>query len=160
MISLTIDIKTVNNSNNLANHFYKFLTSIPGKLLQKLPKPDKRFNVFLNFYNGNSFFLWPTDPEEVQNLISLMELHKAVDSSSIPTKILKVFKKQLSTALFQLNNLSFNIGVFHSSLKLAKIIPIHKKGDTQDSNNYRPISLLSNLSKIIEKLIHKRLNSF
>ena len=96
----------------------------------------------------------------MQDLISLTELHKAVGPSSIPTKILKDFKKQLSILLSQLINLSFNKGVFPSSLKLAKVIPIHKKGDTQDSNNYRPISLLSNLSKIIKKLIHKRLYSF
>ena len=89
-----------------------------------------------------------------------MELQKAVGPSSTPTRILKDFKKQLSIPLSQLINLSFNKGVFRSSLKLAKVIPIHKKGDTQDRNNYRPISLLSNLSNIIEKLIHKRLYSF
>ena len=88
-----------------------------------------------------------------------MELQKAVGPSSIPTKIQKDFKKQLSILLFQLINLSFNKGVFPSSLKLAKVIPIHKKDDTEDSNNYRPISL-SNLSKMMEKLIHKRLYSF
>ena len=89
-----------------------------------------------------------------------MELQKAVGPSSTPTRILKDFKKQLSIPLSQLINLSFNKGVFRSSLKLAKVIPIHKKGGTQDRNNYRPISLLSNLSNIIEKLIHKRLYSF
>ena len=67
---------------------------------------------------------------------------------------------QLSIQLSQLINLSFNKEVFHSSFKLAKVIPIHKKGDTEDSNNYRPISLSSNLSKMIERLINKRLYSF
>ena len=45
-------------------------------------------------------------------------------------------------------------------LKIAKVTPTFKKGDKLDVNNYRPISLISNISKIIEKLIHKRLNSF
>ena len=96
----------------------------------------------------------------MQDLINLMELHKAEGPSSIPNRIFKDFKKQLSIPLFQLINLSFNKGVFPSSLKLAKVIPIHKKGDTQDSNNYRPMSLLSNLCKLIKKLILKRLYSF
>ena len=144
-ISLTIDSKTVTNSNTFANHFNKYFTSIAVKL-QKIPKTDKRFHDFLNFHSENSFFLSPTGPEEMQDLISLIKLHKAVGPSSIPTRILKDFKRQLSMPLFQLINFSFSKGVFPSSLKLVKIIPIHKKGDTQDSNNYRPISLLSNLS--------------
>ena len=54
-------------------------------------------------------------------------------------------------------NLSFSTGLFPKILKQAKIIPIFKKGDQQDCNNYRPISLLSNISKIIEKLVHRQL---
>ena len=88
-IGLTIDNNTVTNSNTLANHFNEFLTSIAGKLLQKIPKTDKRFNGFPNFHNENSFFPSPIDPGEVQDLINLMELCKAVGPSSIPTRILK-----------------------------------------------------------------------
>ena len=47
--------------------------------------------------------------------------------------------------------------MFPEILKIAKMIPIFKKGDQQDCNNYRPISLLSNIGKIIEKVIHKSL---
>ena len=75
-------------------------------------------------------------------IINLMELHKAVGPSSISIRILKDFKKQLSVLLSQLINLCFNKGVSPSSFKLAKVIPIHKKDGTQDSNNYRSIYLL------------------
>ena len=54
-------------------------------------------------------------------------------------------------------NLSFNQDKFPSILKIAKVLAIFKKGDKLDADNYRPISLLSNLSKIIEKLMHKKL---
>ena len=62
--------------------------------------------------------------------------------------------------LTEVINLSFNQGEFLAVLKIAKVIPTFRKGDKLDVNNYRPISLISNISKIIEKLIHKRLNSF
>ena len=62
--------------------------------------------------------------------------------------------------LTELINLSFNQGQFPAVLKTASMTPTFKKGDKLDVNNYRPISLISNISKIIEKLIHKRLNSF
>ena len=51
-------------------------------------------------------------------------------------------------------------GTFPQQLKTAKIIPVYKKGDLLDCTNYRPISLLSNLGKLIEKLIHSRMNKF
>ena len=56
--------------------------------------------------------------------------------------------------------MSFSIGQFPSVLKIAKVIPIHKKQSKVDDTNYRPISLLSTIDKIIEKLRYKRLSNF
>ena len=56
--------------------------------------------------------------------------------------------------------MSFLTGQFPSVLKIAKVIPIHKKQSKVDYANYRPISLLSNIEKIIEKLMYKRLSNF
>ena len=49
---------------------------------------------------------------------------------------------------------------FLNCLKLAKIIPVYKKGNQQEFSDYRPISILSNISKIIEKLLYSRLYKF
>ena len=51
-------------------------------------------------------------------------------------------------------------GVFPNSLKIAEIIPIYKKGDPCESTNYCPISILSQLDKILEKFIYNRLYKF
>ena len=69
-------------------------------------------------------------------------------------------KSEISVLLSTLTNLSFNTGIFPSSLKLARVMSIFKKGDQQDCNNYRPISVLSNISKLIEKLLYNRLYKF
>ena len=57
-------------------------------------------------------------------------------------------------------NESFTTGMFPDKLKVAKVIALHKKGASNNPSNYRPISLLSNFSKIFEKMIHKRLYKF
>ena len=57
-------------------------------------------------------------------------------------------------------NLSFTTGIFPDSLKIAKVTPVYKKGSKLEVANYRPITLQSNLDKIIEKLTHKRLMQF
>ena len=75
-------------------------------------------------------------------------------------KILKDMKSEISVPLSTLINLSFNTGIFPGSLKLARVMPKFKKGDQQDCNNYRPISVLSNISKLIEKLLSNRFYKF
>ena len=57
-------------------------------------------------------------------------------------------------------NLSFTTGVFPSVLKTAKVVPVFKKDSKLDYSNYHTISLLSNIEKILEKLMYKRLYTF
>ena len=159
-INLNINDKTITDETQIANHFNVFFTSIATKLLKKIPPTTKTVLLFLRNSNENSFFLTPTTPKEIEDIISKLKLGKAVGPNSIPTRILKDHKKVLSKPLSDLINSSFNLGIFPDLLKLAKVIALFKKGDPQSCNNYRPISLLSNLSKIIEKLLYQRLYSF
>ena len=57
-------------------------------------------------------------------------------------------------------NTSFKTGVFPDKLKIAKVIPVFKSGIKEDCSNYRPISLLPQFSKILEKLFNSRLSAF
>ena len=57
-------------------------------------------------------------------------------------------------------NISFSSGVFLSILKTAKVIPVYKKDSNLDFSNYRPISLLSNFEKILERLMYNRIYKF
>ena len=70
-----------------------------------------------------------------------------------------MFKKELKTTLSNLVNLFFECGAFLENLNTASVTPIYKKDDLPSSNNYRPISLLSNISKIIE-IVHEHLFFF
>ena len=71
-----------------------------------------------------------------------------------------IFDKTISVPLANLINLSFEKGIFPKSLKIASAVSIFKKGNYLDCNNFRPISLTSNISKLLEKHIHTRLYSF
>ena len=93
-------------------------------------------------------------------MIKAFNLNKAIGPNSIPVIILKETKKEISEPLSTLINLSFDTGDFPSYLKLAKVIPVYKKRDQQECSSYRSISLLSNISKLIEKLLCIRLCKF
>ena len=93
-------------------------------------------------------------------MIKAFNLNTAIGSNSIPVTTLKEIKKRNIWASVYPNNLLFDIDDLPTCLKLAKVIPVYKKGDQQEYNNYRPISLLSNISKLIEKLLYNRLYKF
>ena len=80
--------------------------------------------------------------------------------NSIPTKILKLLKDEISSHLSDIYNISFSMGIFPSVLKTAKVIPVHKKDSKLDCNNYRPISLLRNIENFLEKLVYNRITKF
>ena len=105
-------------------------------------------------------FLSPTTVNEVESAIKELQDEKATGPNSIPSKILKNNKDVLSKPLCDLTNLVFVSGTFPQQFKIAKIIPVYKNRDPLDCTNYCPISLLSNLEKLIEKLIHSRFNIF
>ena len=71
-----------------------------------------------------------------------------------------LLKTEISKQLADLFNLSFMTGVFLSVLKTTKVVPVFKKDSKLDYSNYCPISLLSNIEKILEKLMYKTLYTF
>ena len=73
---------------------------------------------------------------------------------------MKIANEHISFTFSDICNTSFNEGIFPDKNKLAKVVPIHKDGSTKEINNYRPISLLSIFSKIMEKIVAVRLNNF
>ena len=75
----------------------------------------------------------------------------------IPTKIIKLNEDLIAKFIGENFNSCINEGKFLSELKHADIVPIHKKKDKNDKSNYRPLSILSNYSKLYEKLIHYQL---
>ena len=106
------------------------------------------------------FFITTTDSQEVISIIYSLSDNKSFGSNSISKRILKLLKKDISTQLVDIFNLSFSSGIYPTPLKTAKVISIHKKDSKFECSNYRPIALLSNIDKILEKLMHRRLSNF
>ena len=134
-----------------------FFVDIPKKIESEIKQSKKDFKQYLGDPSPEIFFLNQTNPKEVELKISSLKNNKANAPNSLPTKLMKECKKEISIPLSLIINLSFSTGIFPNRMKLANIFPIHKGDDKDNCNNYRPIPLLSNISKIIEKLVHARL---
>ena len=99
----------------------------------------------------NSFFLTPTTDNEVLSVISLLKKSSS-GYDNITSDLLKSSSYIILPSLVHIINLSFSTGIFPSELKIANVIPLFKAGNLAYFTNYRPVSLLSTLSKVFEKL--------
>ena len=172
--SIYVDGVQVDDSQKIANSFNTFFSEIPKAYHSKLPPMDdkkrvKECNDFLKSNRNskflpkkfiNSIFLSPTSPDEIHDIIAKFENKLSCGLDGIPPKVVKMFPESLINCLTHIFNLSLSSGEFISSFKKSKVVPIHKKKSKSDMNNYRPISLLPVISKILEKIMHVRLYSF
>ena len=154
------DGKAIDDPQKMANIFNKFFVNISKKITSAIPRTRKSPLDYLKHSNDKSFFLSSVAPEEVECLINSLQDGKAAGPYSIPVKLLKIISHQISIPFCMIINDSFLPGIFPNKLKIAKVIALYKKDSRDNPTNYRPISLLSVFSKLIKKIMYKRLYSF
>ena len=137
-----------------------YFSSIATKNELNISFSHKRFSAFLKNRSNISIFISPTDKIKIENIISTLDSNKSVVSNSIPTKVLKILKNDISDQLSEIFNISFSSGAFLSILKTVKVSPVHKKDSKLHLVNYCPISLLSNIERFSEKLMYNRIYKF
>ena len=86
--------------------------------------------------------------------------NKSAPINTYSARIIKAVKHIISPVLSHIINKSLQQGHFPSCLKLARVIPLHKGGRKDDTNNYRPISILPIFSKIFERVVYNQLYGF
>ena len=151
---------TLTDPTRIANCFNNFFTNIGNKIQNSVHSNHTDFTKYLKNSNENNFFSTPTDPTEVFDVISSLRGNKASGPNSIPHDVLQMVRADICEPLSNLINLSFSTGTYPILMKRAKITPIHKKGSGLNIDNFRPISLLSNINKLFEKLMFKRVYNF
>jgi hypothetical protein len=147
----------INDTVVLAKMFNDYFTEIPHKAQANLGNSINNYSDLVT-QNEKTIFLRPASVIEVSKLINSLE--NKGGSLKLPIKFLKIAAMGLSAIIAELFNLSVSEGIYPTSLKLAKIVPIFKSGSRKLLANYRPISLLGLLNKIFEKLMYSRFNNF
>ena len=126
-----------------------------------------------NRSNGQSFYKWLPQLEhsnhfklravtfsEVRKMLKELKPWKATGIDGIPSRLLKDGADALASPLSAIFNLSIQQNVIPAEWKKAKVTPLHKSGAKDNPQNYRPISVLPVVSKVLERLIHKQLASY
>ena len=144
----------------MADTINNFYVNIGESIDRKMPIVEKSFNQYLHNRNLYDIILNPCTNEEVRKYISNLTVSKASGPNSIPTSILKNYTDQLIKPLLTILNKSLVEGTFPDLLKVASVCPIYKKSDRTKCANYRPISILSNLSKFFSRTMYNRIELF
>ena len=145
---------TKNIYDKLNDHFIK----VGQNLADKLPITETESSTFIKQTFTNSFMFRGICTFEVSDLIENLKINKA--TIGVPIKCIKLANRSISEALTCIFNLSLLQGVVPDILKISKVTPIDKGGETFDPTNYRPISTLSSFSQIFEKLVYKQLINY
>ena len=140
----TYQNENINNPEIISNIFNNYFSTIGEKTQEKIKHSHKKYTDYLTNENPDMFFLSPTN-KEIKFILSSLDVNKSAGPYSIPSKV-----NYISVKPADLYNLPFTTGTFPTLLKTAKVITIHKKDSKSNFTNYRPISLLSNLDKILE----------
>ncbi|MEL7522377.1 MAG: reverse transcriptase family protein, partial [Cyanobacteria bacterium J06553_1] len=156
-----IEIENIdpNNPTLIGDTFNNYFIEIGQSLVSKIsPSPIPYTDYLQNVCEATLTFSQVTE-REVKAIIK-----NSKDSSpghdDLPMAIIKQAEFILTPLITHLCNLSLTSGIVPHFMKTAKVIPVHKSGPTNQTNNYRPISILPSLSKILEKITYNRLIEF
>ena len=132
------------------------------KLQKSIQVRDQNFHEYLPPETESSIYIQPSSGNEVIETINNYIINKkATGPNSIPAFILQLITPSIAEPLSDIINISFSQGKYIDFLKISRIIAIYKEmGDNLMAKNYRPISLLPNINKIFEKIMHKRVYEF
>jgi len=156
----------LSGSFDIAQGFNNFFSNIGPELASQIPLSGKNFSDYLSEEVKENFIFANITEEIILDNLKKIKTKNSAGPDNISSRLLKEIIGVLLKPLVHVFNLSFKSGYIPPELKTAQIIPIFKNGseDKHSFNNYRPISLLSNFGKLLEKIaasqMIKYLNKF
>ena len=166
---LTVDGGKCFDANIVASTFNSFYTDVAHKLVGMLPSPSGLYGPnslpFRQFYQGRgiregSFVLVPVSRVFILGQLRSLKPDKITGLDGIPPRFLRDGADILADPIAHIVNFSLMSEAVPSGLKDARVIPLFKKGSRLDPGNYRPVSILNILSKVLERAVCSQLTSY
>jgi len=150
----------VTNKQVIANEFNTFFTNIGKNLASSILQPPNRsISDYLNSPCDKQFNFSKISNADTLKIINSLKSKTSKGFDHLSSALLKQIKDEICEPLTHIINKSLDTGIFPNKLKIAKILPIYKKDDITSIENYRPISILPAISKVLEKVICIQINT-
>ena len=155
------DDKMITDKQSISELFNTFFTSVVNKLFESCRSARPVFNTTTQeLFTKKRFEFTAVGKPFVLKQLKCLKLKKATGLDGLPARLLKDSAFVIADCVTHLINLSIKSGVVPSEWKQAKVVPLFKSGNKDDLDNYRPISILPILSKILEKAVFHQLHSY
>ena len=168
-IVLTVNGEKCFNSTIVADCFNEFYTNVAGNLVKNLPPSKGLLNTdsdnFKNYYKEKGveskvFTLSPVTSEFVYKELCKLNPSKSTGLDGIPARFLRDGAIVIKDHLAHIFNLSISSSSVPKDFKTARVKPLFKKNERSEVGNYRPVSILSVASKILERAVYVQLESY
>ena len=149
------------NEQHMTNDFNNFFANIGEELLSTIPTlQNDNWDDTLDYFSDEKFDIHIVFESDILAQINRMKNKNSVGLDGISSSILKLSAEEITPSLTYLINRAILEHRVPTQWKKAKIIPLHKNGNKDLPNNYRPISLLPVVSKILERVVHNQLSIY
>ena len=145
----------------VASHFNSYFINVGSETFDPIETSNKLpFSSYLGPRCQSAFTFSYTNSEKTLKIIEKLKPKASSGPDGQSSKLLKAISNVLAPILSVIINQSLYTGIFPDKLKIAKVLPLFKKGDAWLMENYRPISLLSTLSKVFERVVFEQLYEY
>ena len=165
VITLQHNGKILNDPFAVSNIFNDYFSNVALEIGNEKPMCEDEdiesvFKMYENMSCDMPFYFSKVTLQNVESLLRESDSSKAAGYDNIPPKLLKVAAKELAQPIATLVNKSVTMSHFPSELKKAELSPLFKSNDNLNTQNYRPLSILTSLSKIFEKIYNEHLHVY
>lgn len=157
---LIVNGKSVTDIKAICNSFNDHFSTVGKRVTNNLPHNLEAHKKYMRKFNTESLLLSPVSEREVEKLIHSLPNKTSMGVDNLSNVLIKRIKYSIRLPVMMLINKSLLEGKFPNAMKIAKVFALHKGGSKFDLDNYRPISLLTVLSKLLEKAMLSRLTNF
>ncbi len=166
-INLKVEEKLISNPKEVAETFNHYFISLANKLSNQLPERPGIYNEIQvkSFYGQrgviqDSLKLRPVSEREVLKCLNKLKINKASGLDNIPARFFRDSARVIAPYVTYILNLSIEQGKVPREFKSARLMPVYKKGCKLNMVNYRPVSVLGAMSKILERVIYDQIEEY
>ena len=148
------------NTKDIAEGFNDYFSNIGPDLASKIDTPNLNFQTYIEKAKSEFSAFQPVIVSNVYHLLHGLSSNKATGVDKISSKIIKIAAPAISDSLTYIFNQAITLSLFPHEWKTARVIPLYKNGQRNLPGNYRPISVLPVISKIMERILYDQLYNY